>query len=83
MAQGKISQELEHVVNCCNGRVGHRLIELAEQKRELKQYVVPTGVELLKAATEGGMTVADTVNCCNGRVGKQPMEELLTVLGGS
>ena len=23
------------------------------------------------------------VNCCNGRVGKQPMEELITALGGS
>ncbi len=71
------------VVNCCNGRVGHQLMELAEEKSELKQYIIPTGVELLKAATEAGMKASQAVNCCNGRVGQRPMEELTTVLGGS
>ena len=83
MALEKLSQKLDTVVNCCNGRVGHNLLELAEQKRELQQFTVPTGVQLLKAATEAGMAIKDTVNCCNGRVGKQPMEELITALGGS
>lgn len=78
-----LEQKIKIVVNCCNGRVGRELIELAEQKRELQQYIVPTGVELLKAATEAGMTAAEAVNCCNGRVGKRPMEELITALGGS
>ncbi|MGB3904584.1 MAG: hypothetical protein WBB22_06635 [Anaerolineae bacterium] len=81
--QARLAQELEHVVNCCNGRVGRRLLELAEQKRELERFVLPTGVELLNAATDVGMAIAATVNCCNGRVGRRPIEELTTMLGGS
>jgi len=83
MAEAKLRQEIEATANCCNGRVGHRLLELVEQRKELQRFVVPTGVELVKAAIDAGLTTGHTVNCCNGRVGKLPMEELITTLGGS
>lgn len=82
MAETKIAQQLEATCNCCNGRVGHRLLELAETKSELRRFIVPTGVELIKAASEVGITSQTACNCCNGRVGKRPMEELISVLGG-
>jgi hypothetical protein len=83
MAQVRIAHQLEHTVNCCNGRVGHKLLELAEGNKMIRELAVPTGVELVRKAVEVGITAKDVCNCCNGRVGRNPMEELITVLGGS
>jgi hypothetical protein len=82
MALEKPGQKLAHIVNCCNGRVGRELLELAEKSRELQKYVIPTGVEILKGVVEVGLSVEHKVNCCNGRVGKRPVDELIEVLGG-
>ena len=69
-------------VNCCNGRVGKRLLELAQQSETMRQIIAPTGVELMKAAVQAGRA-GETVNCCNGRVGSQMnVQALLTELGG-
>lgn len=81
MAAEEISKDAM-ACNCCNGRVGRELLELAEQKREFKQFVVPTGVELVKAAAEIGLATAQACNCCNGRVGKKAIDDLITTLGG-
>lgn len=83
MAQEKITQKLQTACNCCNGRVGKELLELAQKNTELQRFTNPSGVELLKAATEVGMAVAEACNCCNGQVGKRAMEELITTLGGA
>ena len=83
MAQAKMEYELETACNCCNGRVGRRFVELAEKNVAIRELIVPTGVELIKRATEAGLKAKDTCNCCNGRVGRSPIEELVTALGGS
>lgn len=57
--------------NCCNGRVGRRLLDLAAQDEKMAHLVMPTGVELIKAASSAGVAAKETVNCCNGRVGRQ------------
>jgi hypothetical protein len=73
--------ETARTVNCCNGRVGRRLVELAAIDDRVRTFVQPTGVELVRSAIEAGLR-GDTVNCCNGRVGRQAFEELVTSLGG-
>lgn len=83
MAQTRLAHQLEHTVNCCNGRVGHRVLELAEHKKAIRELAIPTGVELVRKAVDVGITTKDACNCCNGRVGRNPMEELVTALGGS
>jgi hypothetical protein len=74
---------LEHTANCCNGRAGRELAELAQQNPAISRLVTPTGVEVLRTLSEAGLAAKDTVNCCNGRVGRNVMEELVTALGGS
>jgi hypothetical protein len=73
----------ETTVNCCNGRVGRRLVELASTDERIREIIAPTGVEVLRRAKEAGLAAKDTVNCCNGRVGRQAFEELVSALGGS
>lgn len=75
--------QLEHTVNCCNGRVGHRMIEMAEKSRTIREYIIPTGIELVKAAVKTGLAPEHVVNCCNGRVGKKPIDNLISALGGT
>ena len=58
-------------VNCCNGRVGRRMLELASQDKELGRIVAPTGVEIVKAIADLGGDVSEALNCCNGRVGRR------------
>ena len=58
-------------VNCCNGRVGRRLLDLAAQNPAIAALVKPTGVELIREAAAAGAAAKDTINCCNGRVGNQ------------
>ena len=70
-------------VNCCNGRVGRRLIELAATDERIREFVVPTGVEIVRKAQELGVAGREAVNCCNGRVGRQAFEDLATALGGA
>ena len=62
---------LDTTVNCCNGRVGRRAMELAVQDERMRFLAMPTGVELVKAAAAAGLAASDTVNCCNGRVGRR------------
>ncbi len=75
---------MDTTVNCCNGRVGRRLLDMVAQNEKLAQLVKPTGVEILRAAGAAGLAAKDTVNCCNGRVGSQMnVQELLTEFGAS
>ena len=74
--------KLDTTVNCCNGRVGRRLIEMATENEKMARLVMPTGVEILQAATKAGLTVGETVNCCNGRVGRSMnLQEIVKELG--
>lgn len=69
--------------NCCNGRVGKKLMDLALQDERAARLAMPSGVELIKAAASAGLAVKDTVNCCNGRVGQQlNPQELLSSFSG-
>jgi hypothetical protein len=71
-------------VNCCNGRVGKRLLELAQENEAIRQLVAPTGVELIRQAAQAGRALGETVNCCNGRVGSAlNIKDLATELGGA
>lgn len=70
MAQAPIATaRLDVAANCCNGRVGRRLIDLAIENEAVARLVRPTGVELIREAGEA-FAARDTVNCCNGRVGR-------------
>jgi hypothetical protein len=71
MAQEIKSAALDTTVNCCNGRVGRRILELAAQDERFARLAMPSGVELVKEAAAAGLAAADTVNCCNGRVGRR------------
>ncbi len=80
----KLESALDTTVNCCNGRVGRRLLDMVMQNEKLAHLVRPTGVELLREAASAGFAAKDTVNCCNGRVGSQMnVQELLTEFGGA
>jgi hypothetical protein len=69
-------------VNCCNGRVGKRMLDLAVENEKLARLVMPTGVELVRAAISAGIAAKDTVNCCNGRVGNQMnLQEIVKSFG--
>jgi hypothetical protein len=69
--------------NCCNGRVGKRLLELAEDHEVIRQLVAPTGVELMKQAIQAGRSLGEACNCCNGRVGHPvSLQNLVNELGG-
>lgn len=75
---------LDTTVNCCNGRVGRRMIDMIMQNEKLAYLAKPTGVELIREAGAAGLAAKDTVNCCNGRVGSQMnVQELLTEFGGA
>ncbi len=62
---------LDTTVNCCNGRVGRREMELAVQDERFRAIVMPSGVEIVRAQAATGLAAGETVNCCNGRVGRQ------------
>lgn len=81
MAEGKMVHQLEHAVNCCNGRVGRELMLLAQEKPEVRDLIAPTGVEILRKGVEAGIRAKDDINCCNGRVGRNLMEEVVAALG--
>jgi hypothetical protein len=61
---------LDTTVNCCNGRVGKRMLDMAAENETIAALVRPTGVDLLREAG-AALAAKDTVNCCNGRVGKE------------
>lgn len=67
----ELKSALDTTINCCNGRVGRRAMELAVQDEQFRALAMPTGVEMVKAQAAAGLAAADTVNCCNGRVGRQ------------
>lgn len=69
--------------NCCNGRVGRELVELAEKDEAIKRVIAPTGVELLQKAESAGIRARSYTNCCNGRVGRSMLEDVVTALGGA
>jgi hypothetical protein len=58
-------------VNCCNGRVGRRIAELAAQNEQIQRLAMPTGVAIIREAAAAGVAADTTVNCCNGRVGRR------------
>lgn len=58
-------------VNCCNGRVGRRMVELAVQNQNFQRFTLPTGIEIVRAIGELGGDVTEAMNCCNGRVGRR------------
>lgn len=66
-----VKAALDTTVNCCNGRVGRRLMELAASDKSFERLVTPSGIQLVKEAAAAGLAAADTVNCCNGRVGRR------------
>lgn len=71
-------------VNCCNGRVGRRLLELAEKSDVFRQAIAPTGIEFVKQAAAAGRALGETVNCCNGRVGRSlDLNEVVSQLGNA
>jgi hypothetical protein len=78
-----LAAERGTAANCCNGRVGRQMVEAAVANPEIRQFIHPTGVELIQRGLEAGLRAGDTVNCCNGRVGRGAMEELVTALGGA
>lgn len=69
--------------NCCNGRVGRELVELAEKNAAIKALIAPTGVELIQKAEAAGLRAKGTTNCCNGRVGRSLLEDVVTSMGGT
>ena len=80
----EVTSEARPVTNCCNGRVGRSLIEQALQDERFREFVLPTGVQLIRQATEAG-AVAEArpvTNCCNGRVGRS-LEDIAAELGGA
>lgn len=80
----ELQAALDTTVNCCNGRVGKRMLDLATQNEVVARLVQPTGVELIREAAKTGFAAKDTVNCCNGRVGSQMnVQELLSEFGGA
>jgi hypothetical protein len=71
-------------VNCCNGRVGKRMLELAEKSEFLRKAIAPTGVEFVRQAAAAGRSLGETVNCCNGRVGRSlDLNEVVSQLGNA
>ena len=67
----ELKTALDTTVNCCNGRVGRRAMELAAQDEKMKVSRHADGRRTVKAAAAAGLAAADTVNCCNGRVGRR------------
>jgi hypothetical protein len=65
------------VSNCCNGRVGREMVDLAQQVESVARLIEPSGALLLKSATEAGLRPDVASNCCNGRVGRSLAEELV------
>lgn len=68
--------------NCCNGRVGREMVELAQQRGDVARIIEPTGVSLIKATGEAGIAAELASNCCNGRVGRNMAEEIMAAFGG-
>ncbi len=83
MTEAAARAPVEVASNCCNGRVGRNLLELAEKNEAIRGAIAPTGVEILRRAAEVGLAAASYSNCCNGRVGRSAMEELITAMGGA
>ena len=61
---------LDTTVNCCNGRVGRRMLDMAAENETIARLVRPTGVDLMREAG-AALAAKDTANCCNGRVGRE------------
>jgi len=75
-------KQMDTAVNCCNGRVGRRLMELASEDDKIARLVMPTGIEILKEAAKVGLAARESVNCCNGRVGRaMNLQEIIKDLG--
>jgi hypothetical protein len=68
--QPTTTARLDTTVNCCNGRVGRRMLDLATENETIARLVRPTGVDLMREAGEA-LAARDTANCCNGRVGRE------------
>lgn len=69
-------------VNCCNGRVGREMMELAQQREDVAKLIEPSGVSLLRASAEAGLRADLASNCCNGRVGRNMAEEIISAFSG-
>jgi hypothetical protein len=69
--------------NCCNGRVGRELMELATSNAAIRNMIAPTGVELVQKAEAAGIAARGTTNCCNGRVGRSLLEDAVAAMGGT
>ncbi|MCG8093532.1 MAG: hypothetical protein JAZ17_07870 [Candidatus Thiodiazotropha endolucinida] len=60
--------------NCCNGRVGTKMLEAAKNDPELQKMIAPNPPSGVKLLSEGEMALAsNSENCCNGRVGPGAM----------
>ena len=70
----ELQATLDTAVNCCNGRVGRRLMELAARDESFVRLVAPSGVQMVKEAAAAGLAAADQVNCCNGKVGRNQLD---------
>lgn len=71
-------------INCCNGRVGKRMMDLAAKNENYRDLVKPTGVQIIKAIGDAGGDVSESLNCCNGRVGQRMnMKEIAAQLSGA
>jgi hypothetical protein len=65
--QPQARTSLEALTNCCNGRIGRRLLEMAAQNETIASIVRPTGVEVLRQVQEAGAIADFYTQCCWGR----------------
>jgi len=60
------------------------MLEMAAKDKTFREFVQPTGVEIIKAVGELGGDLAEALNCCNGRVGKRiNTKEIIAQLSGA
>ncbi|MCP4991145.1 MAG: hypothetical protein GY928_35355 [Colwellia sp.] len=70
-------------INCCNGRVGKRIMELAVKDDKLSEYIKPTGIDIIEKVAKLGGDVSESLNCCNGKVGRKlNLQEVASKLAG-
>ena len=81
MTEGTELAASRPVSNCCNGRVGREMVDLAQQVESVARLIEPSGAMLLKASAETGLRPDMAANCCNGRVGRSLAEELVMAFG--
>lgn len=72
-------------INCCNGRVGKRMMDLAVKDDKYRELVAPTGIEIIKVIGDLGGDLSSALNCCNGRVGRRSLDvkEIASKLSGA